>query len=95
MKKVRKAGNFWLCLLVNMLLNLEWTIPAWAFLAMHFLLGWPIWLFWVALGLWLLNILLWMDILGWASRCSNTPDKPKENKNPYSAKRTPAIDTKE
>ncbi len=39
-----------------------------------------------AIALWILIILLWMGIMGWAYDCSNTPDPPKENKNPYSKK---------
>ena len=84
MKKLRNSGNFFLVLLFNMLMNLEWTIPAWLLLLCHFFFDWSIKWFWIALGIWLLDILLWMDILGWASRCGSTPDKPKENKNPYS-----------
>ena len=94
MKRLRKSGNFFLALLFNMLLNLEWTIPAWILLACHFLFGWKILWFWIALGVWLLNILLWMDILGWAARCGSEKDPPKENKNPYSvgAKKSDGID---
>ena len=66
-----------------MLINLEWTIPAWILLAMHFVFDWSIVWFWVALGVWILSIILWMDIIGWASRCSGS-DKPKKNINPYS-----------
>ena len=88
MRRFRKSGNFWLCLLVNLLLNLEGTIPAWILLGLHFWLDWPMWPFWLALGLWVLGILLWMRIVGWAADCSNIPDKPKENKNPYSVKPT-------
>ena len=66
-----------------MLINIEWTIPAWILLAMHYIFGWRLLWFWIALGVWLLSIVLWMDIISWASDCS-TPDKPKENKNPYS-----------
>lgn len=84
MKRIRKSGNFFLALLINMLMNLEWTIPAWILLACHFFFDWSILWFWLALGLWLFNILFWMDVIGWASRCGDTPDKPKENKNPYS-----------
>ncbi len=84
MKKLRRSGNFFLALLFNMLLNLEWTIPAWIILACHFLFGWKILWFWIALGVWILNILLWMDIMGWAARCGGEKDPPKENKNPYS-----------
>jgi len=84
MKQFRRGGNFLAVLLFNMLINFEWTIPAWVLLACHFFFDWSIIWFWIALGLWLLNILIWMGIIGWASDCGNTPDKPKENKNPYS-----------
>ncbi len=91
MRKTKRNGNFLLCLVFNMLLNLEWTIPAWILLALHYILGWSIWWFWLALGIWLLNILLWMTLMGWAARCANTPDSPKENKNPYSVKNSKYI----
>ena len=84
MRRIRKIGNFFLALLFNMLFHFEGTVPAWILLACHFLFDWSIWLFWIALGLWLFNILFWMDIVGWATRCGSEPDKPKENKNPYS-----------
>lgn len=84
MRRTRRSGSFWLCLLLNMLLNLEWTIPAWILLALHFLLDWSIWWFVLALGLWFLGLLLVTALLGWLHRCAATPDPPKENKNPYS-----------
>ena len=84
MRRTKRGGSFWLCLLVNMALNLEWTIPAWILLALHFWLGWSIWWFVLALVLWIVDILFWMKVMGWAADCSNTPDPPKENKNQYS-----------
>ena len=84
MRRTKRTGGFWLCLIFNLLMNLEWSIPAWILLGAHFWLGWSIWWFWLALALWILNILFWMGVMGWAARCSSTPDKPKENKNPYS-----------
>ena len=80
---MKRVGEFFACLLFNMLINLEWTIPAWILLAMHFIFDWNILWFWIALGVWLLSIILWMDIIGWATRCSIS-SPPKENKNPYS-----------
>ncbi len=71
--------------LINLILNFEGSIPAWFFLAMHFIFGWSIWFFVIALAIWVLGIMLWMFLIGWASSCS-TPDPPKEKKNPYSAK---------
>ena len=67
-----------------MILNIEWTIPAWILLGLHFWLGWSIWWFWLALGLWLINIIWWMDIMGWATKCGSEKDPPKKNLNPYS-----------
>ena len=84
-RRIRKTGNFFLALLVNLLLHLEETVPAWILLACHRWLGWSIRWFWIALGIWLVTILLRMDFLRWARRCSAEKDPPKENKNPYSA----------
>ena len=84
MKKLRNSGNFFAALLFNMLMSLEWTIPAWLLLACHFFFDWSIRWFWIALGVWLLDILLKMEFMSWAARCGSEPDKPRENKNPYS-----------
>ena len=89
MRRTKRSGSFWLCLLLNMLLNAEGLIPAGLLLVMHFWRGWPLWWAAVAAGLWLLGLLIWMLIFGWANRCGNTPDPPKPNQNPYSAERNP------
>ena len=39
-----------------------------------------------AVGLWVLYLIAWMAVIGWAGRCGSTPDAHKENKNPYSNK---------
>lgn len=85
MRKPKYGGTFILTLFLNMVFNLEWTIPAWILLAMHFWKGWSLWLFWGALGLWFLVIVISMLLVGWAARCSK-PTPFRENKNPYSAK---------
>ena len=86
MRKTRRSANFFLCLLINLLLNLEWSIPAWILLALHFWLGISIWWFVGGLALWILGILLGMKLMGWAAACGSEKDPPKANKNPYSAK---------
>lgn len=86
MRRTKRNGGFWVCLLVNILLNLEWSIPAWILLALYYILDISIIWFFCAIALWILIILLLMDIMGWVADCSNTPDPPKENKNPYSKK---------
>lgn len=88
MRKLRVDGNFWLALLLNLVFHWEGSIPAWICLLLHFLIGLSIKWFWITFGIWLAAMILWMMLIGkfyaWASRCGNTPDKPKENKNPYS-----------
>lgn len=87
-RRAKHRGSFLLCLLINLLLNLEWSIPAWVLLGLHFWLGISIW--WLAggLGLWILVILAQMWLMGWAVDCGKQKDPPKENKNPYSVKKT-------
>lgn len=84
MRKTKSNGGFWLCLLLNIVLNFEGIIPAAILLALHFLLHISIWWAVAAFAVWIVGILVWMLIMNWAARCSSTPDKPKENKNPYS-----------
>ena len=84
MRKTKLSGSFFLCLLINMILNWEGLIPAAVLLVLPFALGWSFWWALAAFGAWLLWMLIWMSVIGWASRCGSTPDPPKENKNPYS-----------
>ena len=83
MRRTNRTGNFFTCLLVNMLLNLEWSIPAWILLALHFIFGLSIVFFFVAIAVWILVIIFWMKVIGWASNCETKPT-PK-NINPYSS----------
>ena len=69
-----------------MLLNLEWSIPAWILLALHFWLDISILWFVGGLAFWILRILAGMWLMGWAVACGNEKDPQKENKNPYSFK---------
>ena len=84
MRKCRISGSFWLCLLINLILNFEWSLPAWALLALHFWLDISIWWFVGGLVFWILSILVGMWFMGWAARCGSVKDPPKANKNPYS-----------
>ena len=85
MRRTKRGGNFLMCLLFNMLLNLEGLIPAAVLLALHFLFDWSVWWSVLAVGLWILWLILWMLFIGWAGKCGSTHDAPKKNKNPYSA----------
>ncbi len=82
MKKTN-SGNFFLALILNLVFNLEWLIPAVLFLILHFTVKLPIFWFWISLGLWMGGVLIITLVLGWAGKCSETPE-PRENKNPYS-----------
>ena len=84
MRRAKRSGSFILCLLFNMLMNLEGLIPAAVLLILHFLFDWSIWWSVLAAALWIVLIILWMLFIGWSGRCGSTPDTPKEHKNPYS-----------
>lgn len=85
-EKLKNVGGALLCLLLGLLLNLKWSIPAWILLALHFWLDISIWWFVAGVSIWLLRILVEMWIIGWAASCSNEKAPPKENKNPYSVR---------
>ena len=74
MRRTRRSGGFFLCLLLNLLLNWEGVIPAALLFALHRWRGW---------------LLVWMLVIGWASDCGSRRDEARENKNPYSAKQYP------
>lgn len=93
MRRTRRSGGFFFCLLLNILLNWEGALPAAIFFALHRWRGWSLWWAGLALALWIGGILLWMFFIGWASKCGNRRDAPRENKNPYSAKDFPGVGT--
>ncbi len=86
MRRTRRTGNFLICLLFNMLLNIDGLIPAVVLLVLHFLFKISVWWSVAAAVIWIVCLSVWMFIIGWARDCSSEPDAPKENKNPYSAK---------
>lgn len=69
-----------------MIINFEKSIPAWILLVCHFIFDIPIYWFFIALGVWILSIVIWMSIIGTATRLGNEPTPHRENKNPYSSK---------
>ena len=89
MRRTRRSGGFFLCLLLNLLLNWEGVIPAALLFALHRWRGWPLWWAGLALALWIGGLIIWMLVIGWASDCGSRRDEPRENKNPYSAKQYP------
>ena len=89
MRRTRRSGGFFLCLLLNVLLNWEGAIPAALLFALHRWRGWPLWWAGLALALWIGGLIVWMLVIGWASDCGSRRDEPRENKNPYSSKQYP------
>ena len=85
-KRFRSNGGFFIALGFNLIFNLEWTIPAWIFLALHFVFDISMWWFIGAMIIWVSIIALYTAFLCWVASASNTPEIKKENKNPYSAK---------
>lgn len=86
MRKTTYDGGFFLCFLINLILNFEGILPALLLFIAHVVFGWPLIFAGLALCIWFLGILLWMHFIGWASRCGARRDAPLPNKNPYSAK---------
>lgn len=86
MRRTKRSGSFILCLLVNMLLNPEWSIPAWILLGLHVWRGINLWWFAGAVAVWIARLLLGMWLVSWGTKCGNQKTPVRENKNPYSAK---------
>lgn len=84
MRVVKRIFDFFLCLLVNMLIDWDGLIPAAVLLVLHYLFELSVWWAVAATVLWIVRIVIRMHFIGWARKCGDTPDIPKENKNPYS-----------
>ena len=76
--------GFFLCLFWHMVLYAAWSAPAWILLALHYLLKLPILWFWIALGAWLLALLLRTLLILWTRYCVRHRTPIPANKNPYS-----------
>lgn len=83
-EKTRFRGLYAL-LLMNLVFNLGWSVPAWILLAAHFILKISIWWFASLLIIWFFIILLRTLLISWAGDCASVRDEPKKNLNPYSA----------
>ena len=84
---MRKAGNnngLILCLFINLLLSLKWSIPGIILLILHFVTDISIWWGIGALGLWIALTWLGTAFFSWLASKGNEPDPQLEDKNPYS-----------
>lgn len=84
-KRPRVNGGFFAALGINLIFDLEWTIPAWILLVVHFIFKISIWWFFGALLVWVIGVAIKTAVFSWLIREGNRPDPPKENKNPYSS----------
>lgn len=85
MRRTRYNANFFVTLLLNMFLNIEGLIISGILIALHFIFGISIWWGIGVFVAWIIYLISWMLIMGWAADCSNEPPKKTVNKNPYSA----------
>ena len=84
MRRTARNHGFVICLLINMMFRFEWAIAAIVLLVLHFLLNWPLFLVFVALGIWFLYALFVTAVLSAANRIGNEPTPERPNRNPYS-----------
>lgn len=84
-KRPRVNGGFFAALGINLIFDLEWTIPAWILLVLHFVFDISILWFIGAIVLWVVGVGVKTAVFSWLIREGNRPDPPKENKNPYSS----------
>lgn len=85
MKHPKSDHGLLLCFLLTLIMNIEWTIPAWILLVLHFVLDISIWWFGGAMILWITVFFFITLVISWANK-SSVPDVQPENKNPYSSK---------
>lgn len=82
-RKARRSGGFFLSLAINLCLNFELLVAAIALLVLHFAVGTPMFLVWIALALWVIPTLVKTAFLFILVGASQPTDLPP-NKNPYS-----------
>ncbi len=87
MRRAKRKSGYIITLLINILLNLDEAIPIIILLILHFAVGLPLWIVLMALGLWIVLIIIRMLIFGWFySQDSDLPEKSKQINNPYAKK---------
>lgn len=84
MRTTKRNSGFLVCFLINAILNIDGLIPAGILLVLHFVFDISILWSILAAIVWLGVLIVKMLLLRWVNSCSNTPEKEKVNKNPYS-----------
>lgn len=89
-----KGGGFLASLLLNFAVNIGWTVPAWILLILHFVTKLSIWVFWAAVAVFVLVIIITTAAVFMAAKDGEAPEAVKQNVNPYSSKGyTPNVPT--
>lgn len=83
-KKPKKSGGFFFSLAINLCLNFELLVAAIVLLVLHYTMKTPMFLVWIALGLWLIPTLVRTAMLFLIVGAAQPTDLP-ENRNPYSS----------
>lgn len=87
MRRTKYNGRFFIVLLLNLFFNIEWSIPAWILLVLHYVFGMPIYWFFIALVLWIIAVIAYTKLISAGISAGNQKDPYRENKNPYSNKK--------
>ena len=66
-KRASADLGFWMAFILNLFFQSEWLVLALVFLALHHLVDLLMFLFWAALGLWVLIALFITVFLGWVA----------------------------
>lgn len=88
-KKVERSIGVIFSIIFFLFLRIEtWlcSVPMWATLILHFVVGLPIYWFWLTLAAWILVGAIRVLVLLFARWGRNYPQQYRENKNPYSIK---------
>ena len=72
MKRPGIDGGFLLCFGLNLILNIFWIIPAIVLFIAHAVFATPLWLAWLALGLWLVIVFGITAFMSWAASTGNS-----------------------
>ena len=66
MKRPGIDGSFFICFLLNLVLNVLWLIPVAVYFVLAAIFGWPGWIGWTLFGVWAVVILLATIFMAWA-----------------------------
>jgi len=66
MKQPGIDGSFFVCFLLNLILNVFWLIPVVAYFILSSIFGWPGWIGWTLLGVWVVGIFIATLFMAWA-----------------------------